>query len=61
LDKIDIKHLTWKTVFLLNWGTASRISELHALCMDDDHLQWGKNGDWVDLTAGLSFLAKNQT
>ena len=44
----------------MSWGTASRISELHALCMDDDHLQWGKNGDWVDLTAGMSFLAKNQ-
>ena len=60
LEEADLKHLTWKTAFLLSWGTASRISELHALCMDDDHLQWGKNGAWVELTAGMAFLAKNQ-
>jgi len=60
VDKIEIKYLSLKTAFLVMWGTASRISEMHALCMDDDHLQWGQNGDWVDLTAGMKFLAKNR-
>ena len=60
LDTVDVLHLSFKTAFLIAWGTASRVSELHALCMDGDHLQWGKDGAWVDLTAGMNFMAKNQ-
>lgn len=60
LDEADVLHLSYKTAFLIAWGTASRRSELHALCMDGDHLKWGKDGAWVDLTAGMEFMAKNQ-
>jgi integrase len=60
LVEASAQHLSLKTAFLIAWGTASRVSELHALCMDDDHLQWGKDGKWVDLTAATAFMAKNQ-
>ena len=60
LETISARHLSFKTAFLISWGTASRVSELHALSMDDDHLQWGQDGKWVDLTAGSAFMAKNQ-
>jgi len=60
LLKADVLHLSYKAAFLVSWGTAARVSELHALCVDSDHMQWGQNGEWVDLTAGLLFMAKNQ-
>ncbi|RLC31139.1 MAG: hypothetical protein DRH37_03750 [Deltaproteobacteria bacterium] len=60
LAETDALHRSYKTAFLVAWGTASRVSELHALCMDGDHLKWGKDGAWVDLTAGMEFMAKNQ-
>jgi hypothetical protein len=60
LNEVDIKHLTFKTVFLVAWGTAARVSELHALTMDRDHLRFEQTNKWVELTASMEFLAKNQ-
>ena len=60
LNEVDIKHLTFKTVFLVAWGTAARVSEIHALAMDRDHLRFEQTNKWVELTASVEFLAKNQ-
>ena len=54
----SLKHLTWKTTFLLSFATASRVSELTALSRKkvahDRH--WTK----VSLQTSDSFVAKNQ-
>ena len=58
LEGASLKHLTFKTVFLLSLASGKRRSELHAwtlkglLCL----------GDWeqVQLSPSPSFLAKNQ-
>ena len=60
LNEVDIKHLTYKTIFLVAWGTAARVSEIHALAMDGDHLRFEQNNKWLEMTAAMEFLAKNQ-
>ena len=60
LNEVNLKHLTWKTVFLVAWGTAARVSELHALTTDKDHLRFEQTNKWLELTAAMDFLAKNQ-
>ena len=58
LEECTIKHLTWKTVFLLALASGKRRSEIHS---------WTLEGllsleDWekVQLSPSPSFLAKNQ-
>ena len=36
----EMKFLTWKTVFLVALATASRVSEIHALSLDSQHLRF---------------------
>jgi integrase len=60
LNEASTKYITLKTAFLIAWGTAARVSEVHALCMDSDHLQWGKDGKFLRLMAHSDFMAKNQ-
>ncbi|KAK3102086.1 hypothetical protein FSP39_008630 [Pinctada imbricata] len=54
----DLKYLTWKTVFLVAMATASRVSEIHALSIDSQHMRFEKNG--IRLLPNLNFLAKTQ-
>jgi len=60
LNEVDLQHLTFKTVFLVAWGTAARVSELHALSMDANHLRFEQTNKWLEMTAAMEFLAKNQ-
>ena len=54
----SLKHLTWKTTFLLSFATAARVSELTALSRKKvaHDRQWSK----VSLQTSDSFVAKNQ-
>ena len=56
---ISLKHLTFKTCFLLSLASCARISELHALSFKllSHNPTWTK----VWLQPHLHFLAKNQT
>ena len=58
LGSCDLKYLTWKTVFLVAMATASRVSEIHALSIDSQHMRFEKNG--IRLLPNLNFLAKTQ-
>ena len=60
LEEANVHYLTLKTVFLVTWATAARVSEIHALCMDSDHMQWASDNSSVKLIAASGFLAKNQ-
>ena len=40
LNKVSLFHLTVKTVFLITLASARRISEVHALVMDSEHLMF---------------------
>ena len=58
LSTCEMKFLTWKTVFLVALATASRVSEIHALSLDSQHLRFEKDG--IRLLPNLKFLAKTQ-
>ena len=58
LSTCEMKFLTWKTVFLVALATASRVSEIHALSLDSQHLRFEKDG--ICLLPNLKFLAKTQ-
>ena len=53
-------HLPMKTVFLLTMATAKRVSEIHALAMDTEHLRSDKTDGSVSLRTQRGFLAKYQ-
>lgn len=55
---ISFKHLTYKTAFLLSLGSATRVSELHAITFAGI----SHSHDWSEvwLRPSLKFLAKNQ-
>nr|KAG5689214.1 hypothetical protein BaRGS_014870 [Batillaria attramentaria] len=59
LELAPLEKLTKKTCFLLALASASRVSELHALSMDPDCLQFAQDGS-VRLTTHPGFLAKNR-
>ena len=40
LDKASLFYLSVKTVFLVTLATARRVSEVHALSIDSDHLRF---------------------
>ena len=58
LRKASLKHLTFKTVFLLALGSGKRRSEIHAWVNRNIHHQ----SDWskVSLSPSPCFLSKNQ-
>ena len=58
LKEASLKHLTFKTVFLLALGSGKRRSEIHAWL----HKNIRHQSDWskVSLYPSLSFLSKNQ-
>ena len=58
LKEASLKHLTFKTVFLLALGSGKRRSEIHAWLHKNIRYQ----SDWskVSLYPSLSFLSKNQ-
>ena len=55
---VDMKFVTFKTVFLLTLATGCRRSEIHALKFDS--IQWQDNGGSVLLFPGMQFLAKTE-
>ena len=59
LDSIELKFLTFKTAFLVAIASASRVSEIHSLSLDDGHFRFEKNG--IKLLPNMQFLAKTQT
>ena len=60
LDKASLFHLSVKTVFLVTLATARRVSEVHALSIDSDHLRFRNLDGSLILRTQLGFLAKNQ-
>ena len=60
LDKASLFHLPVKTVFLVTLATARRVSEVHALSIDSDHLRFSNLDGSLILRTQLGFLAKNQ-
>ena len=60
LHKASLLHLTMKTVFLLTMAAAKRVSEIHALAMDTEHLRFDKTDGSVSLRTQMGFLAKSQ-
>ena len=59
LSQASLKHLTYKTVFLVAMACSCHISELHAL--DVRKLQHDPEWKYVWLAPNSLFLAKNQT
>lgn len=57
MSQVDLKFVTWKTVFLVAMATSQRRSELHALAFN--RLAFTEGGDAV-LGWLPGFLAKNQ-
>ena len=58
IRKIDLKHLTLKTVFLLTLASGNRRSEIHALVREG--LLREENWKSVTLFPGLDFVAKTE-
>ena len=58
LKEASLKHLTFKTVFLLAWGSGKHRSEIHAWL----HKNIRHQSDWskVSLYPSPSFLSRNQ-
>ena len=60
LDQASLKHLTWKTVFLLTLASAKRRSEIHALSAEEGHIRFHSSDGSVTLLCQTGFLAKTQ-
>ena len=60
LHKSSLLHLTMKTAFLLTMATAERVSEIHSLAMDNEHLGFGKTNVSVFLRIQTGFLQKKK-
>ena len=60
LDKASLFYLSVKTVFLVTLAMARRVSEVHALSIDYDHLRFSNLDGSLILRTQLGFLAKNQ-
>ena len=54
------EYLTLKTVFLLLFASGRRVSEIHALTVDNNCLRFNKSRTEVRLLTEPGFLAKNQ-
>ena len=60
LDKASLFYLSVKSVFLVTLATARRVSEVHALSIDSDHLRFSNQDGSLILRTQVGFLAKNQ-
>ena len=60
LWKASLKHLTFKTVFLLSMASAGRRSELRSLVFDPQYIQFKQKGAGVTLCFSPEFMWKNQ-
>ena len=60
LWEASLKHLTFKTVFLLAMASAGRCSELQALVFDQKYIQFKPKGAGVTLYFSPEFMRKNQ-
>ena len=58
LETVGFKYLTWKTVFLLLWGTACRRSEIHGI--DVNSITHNANWSRVEMALLPEVFAKNQ-
>ena len=56
----SLKHLTFKTLFLLAMVSAGRRSELQALVFDQKYIQFKPKGASVTLYFSPEFMRKNQ-
>ena len=59
LQTAEMKFLTFKTVFLVAVASASRVSEIHSLSLDEGHFRKERKG--IRLLPNMQFLAKTQT
>jgi hypothetical protein len=59
LHDADLKYLTLKTVFLVAVASASRVSEIHSLSLDEGHFRIERKG--IKMLPNMEFLAKTQT
>ena len=59
LDLASVSHLTLKTYFLISLALACQISEVHALSMESDYLQFRDDG-LVLLLTHPAFISKNR-
>ena len=57
---ISFDLLTMKTLFLVAFASAARVSELQALSVKEGHFLMDARGRYVDLLADHNFVAKNQ-
>ena len=60
LDKASLFYLSVKTVFLVTLAMARRVSEVHALSIESDHLRFSNLDGSLILRTQVGFLAKNQ-
>ena len=58
MGTVSLKHLTYKTVFLLSLATGARRGEVHAL--DLSRIRWAEDGSEVFLRPYVGFMAKTQ-
>ncbi|MES9882230.1 MAG: hypothetical protein ABW185_15260 [Sedimenticola sp.] len=60
LGEASMLDLTVKTAFLLSLASARRVSEIHALSVEEGAIRFDKNQESVSLLPQAGFLAKNQ-
>ena len=60
LQEASLKHLTYKTVFLLAMASGERRSELQALVLDSKYLQYKTQGSGVTIYFNPEFMRKNE-
>ena len=59
MGTVSLKHLTYKTVFLLFLATGARLGEVHAL--DLSRIRWAEDGSEVVRRPYVGFMAKTFT
>ncbi len=60
LSGATLLNLSIKTAFLLSMASARRVSEIHALSVEEGHIRFNQNDGSVTLLPQPGFLAKNQ-
>lgn len=58
IECIDLKFLTWKTVFLVVMASAAQVSEIHALSINESNYREKSAG--IRLLPNLQCLVKTQ-
>lgn len=58
LADVELKFLTWKTIFVVALVSASRVSELHALSVKDGNIRLENHG--IRLLPNMQFISKTQ-